>query len=301
MAKHTDLLQVLLDDTVQKYLDIPDIENININKEGEVFIEVAGKPKECVKDKNLTIRKLKDLADTIATTNGLVYKSSYQPLSSKLKDGTRVQVNQMPCIASGVTFSFRKRAVNKFSISDFGLTKKQVTLLENAVKDRKNIIVCGGTGSGKTTFLECLVKHIEPTRRVISVEDPQEIIFDHIEDIVSFSITEVESHARAMELSYIKADCLRKTPDSIIVGEIREAIMAEGFLELINTGHEGSMSTVHANNTSAAIDALINKIIKLTDGKGEEAIRRELQNALDYVVFIGRDKDGNRRAVIEQF
>jgi type IV secretion system protein VirB11 len=299
MAKDTDLLQKLLDQSVQKYLDIPEVENININKPCEVFVECSGKPKEHFNDPNLNMQALKFLSQTIATANNINYRPMEETLSAKLKDGTRVQVNQMPCVASGFTMSMRKRNKNKYSLESFGLAKKDVDFLVKAVEEHKTIIVSGGTSSGKTTFLELLCRHIPKNRRLVTIEDPQEITFEQI-DVSPFAVTKVNNRERESELSYISADTLRKSPQSVIFGEIREGILATSFLNLVNTGHEGSMTTLHANSPSGAIDALINKIIRETDGKGEESIKRELHASIDIIIQLSKDDKGNRKAYFEK-
>lgn len=299
MAKNVDLLQSLLDQTIQKYLDMEHVENININKAFEVWVERAGEPKERCEDKNLDISTLQSLARTIATTNGIDYNAETETLSAKLRDGTRVQVNQMPCIASGFTMSLRKKSGKKFDIKDFGLSEEDTNSLKQAVKDHKTIVVSGGTSTGKTTFLECLCREIDINRRLITIEDPPEINFPQ-PDIVQFAVTQVNRKDREAELSYISIDTLRKTPQSVIFGEIREGILAETFLTLINTGHEGSMTTLHANSPVGAIDSLTNKILHVTDGRGEDSIRRELFNNINIIIQLYRDEKGVRKAYFEE-
>ena len=297
MTQTPKLLQNKLDNTIQKYLDIPNVENININKPKEVYFEIAGGIREKADDENLTRVKLEDLANTIAAYNGIIWSPDKETLSAKLPDGTRVEVFQTPAVISGFSMSLRKRKNSVFSFSDFGVTKEQEDMLIKAVKSRKSILVSGGTSSGKTTFLEILCKSIPSDTRLITIQDPMEIEFDQ-QNRIDLTVTTTDIQERSKQLSDICNTALRQNPDSIIFGEIREKTMAFTYRVASNTGHDGCMATIHANNPDAAIKRLVN-LVHSHEGGLKDPIEQEILDCTNIIIQLTKARNGTRKAEIK--
>jgi len=291
------VLKIKLESTIQKYLDIPNVENININKPGEVFWEVSGGVRNCSEDPNLTKTNLSDLAEIIAAYNGIQWKSDEDTLSAKLPDGTRVEVYKTSSVTSGFSMSLRKRKSNNFTIVDFGITGQQERKLIEAVRERKNILLSGGTSTGKTSLLEILAQYIPAETRLITIQDPIEISFAQ-PNRLDLAITTAEIEKRVKELSDICMTAMRQNPDSIIFGEIREKTMAYTYRTASNTGHDGCMATIHANNTRAALERLTN-LVYAAEGGDKTTIHKELYECIDIVIQLTKSPKGMRTAEID--
>lgn len=291
------ILQKQLNNTIQKYLDIPHVENININEPNAVFYEVAGGKRHYQEDTNLTKLALMDLAEVIATYNGIAWKADKETLSAKLPDGTRIEVFATNAVMSGFSMSCRKRKSNAFTFQDFGVDKEQEKLLEKSVIERDNIIVSGGTSTGKTTFLEMLCQFIPNETRLITIQDPVEIQF-HQPNTLDLTITTTDIKQRNKQLADICNTALRQNPDSIIFGEIREKTMGYTYRIASNTGHDGCMATIHANDPQSAVNRLVN-LVHAQEGGEKSSIDEEIRNATDIVIQLKKVKDGKRTADIE--
>jgi len=195
--------------------------------------------------------------------------------------------------------SLRKRQVNKWQLKDFGFTPEQIEFLKASISARKTILISGGTSTGKTTILELLCRFIPADTRLITIQDPIEITFIQ-ENRLDLTVTEIQPEARNLQLEYIAATALRQNPDSVIFGEIREKTMASAFRQLINTGHEGSMATIHANNPALAISRLVN-LIHSRDGGDKNTVKEELLSTIDFAIQVEHNHQGQRKAYFEQF
>lgn len=298
-VEQTSLLQKKLDQTIQKYLDIPHVENININKPCEVFYEVSGGKREKVEDPNLTLTVLRDLGEIIATNNDISWKSDQDTLSAKLPDGTRVEILQSKSVISGFSMSLRKRKSNAYTLADFGFDDVAAERIINAVQNRANILVSGGTSTGKTSLLEIIASYIPKEIRLITIQDPIEIEFLQ-PNTLNLTVTSSDLDKRNKELNDIAMTAMRQNPDSIIFGEIRERTMAYTYRVASNTGHDGCMATIHANNPDAAIERLAN-LVHAQEGGDKKDIIKELIDCIDIVVQLRKEMDGRRTAEIKYF
>lgn len=289
----------MLADTLQPYLEMPKVENININRPKEVFVEFTGGKRERFEDNKLSLTALQSLARLIATINGLSYNPEKSTLSGKLKDGTRVEIYQTNAVSSRFSMALRKRYPGMWGLKDFGFSPKDITWLEKAVIDKKTMLVSGGTSTGKTTVLELLADFIPMDRRLITIQDPKEIHFKTPNNL-ELTITETDYDKRRQQLDDLSATAMRQNPDSVIIGEIRESVLAGAFRQLSNTGHPGSMASIHANDPQGAIRRMAN-LIHAREGGVKDTIQEELLDTIDYIIQINRVGKGKRIARIEQF
>lgn len=293
----SNLLQKHLDDTIQPYLDIPTVEDININAPTEIFYECAGGQKSQKIDKNLSRTALMDLSTAIANYNGINWHHDRKPLSARLPDGERIEVVANKAATSTFTMSIRKRLPNHYKLKDFGLTEKQEKYLIKAVKDHKNIVVSGGTSSGKTSFLENLCNYIPADNRIISIQDPVEINFEH-DNQVSYEIFGNDKAERRDALEALITSALRQNPERLIFGEVREELMAEAALIASNTGHDGGMYTIHASSPEGAISR-IRDLVYRERGGDIKMIEKEARQVIDIVIQLKKSRDGKRTAEIK--
>ena len=287
-----------IDRTFGKYLSMEGVENVNVNRPYEVFCEFGGGVRERFEDKSLSLAALQTFAELVATANGQFYDPEIATLSAKLPDGTRVEIFQSNAVGSGFSAALRKRYPGRFQLKDYGFKDKEIEWLIDSVINRKTMLVSGGTSTGKTTVLEILCGYIPKQRRLITIQDPKEIDFG-IPNILDIALTETDFEKRKKQLQAIAATAMRQNPDSVIIGEIRERVMASAFRQLSNTGHPGSMASIHANDPQSAIARMANLIQEQTGGV-RDVIVYELKDAIDYIIQIEKNKDGTRSAYIEE-
>lgn len=271
---------------LRRYLDKPGLIELSINKPGEVWIEgVEGW--ECRNDSALTETLLLDLSAALATASGQSFSASAPTLATALPGyGYRVQVVSGQMVSSGIALSIRAGTAKRFPLEGY-MPAEEAERLAQAVKDRKNIIVCGGTGSGKTTFLNSLLTHVPAHERIGTIEDTQELIIDNPN---RFALLKSKSGTDLGGVTYktlINA-MMRMRPDRIIMGEL-DIENTVPFLRLLNTGHGGSAATLHADSPEEAIDALV--LNAQLDGlANRDAVQEYATKALDVLVHVHQDR-----------
>ena len=218
----------------------------------------------------------------------------------RLADGSRVNVVTKPLALDGTSISIRKFSKHKRNLEELSeggaLTKEMVELLSRAVMARLNIVVSGGTGAGKTTLLNALSFKIGQKERVVTIEDAAELQLNQ-EDIVRLETRpeSIEGGGQITQRDLVK-NALRMRPDRIILGEVRGGECFD-MLQAMNTGHDGSLCTVHANNARDALIRLENMVLMANLQLPLNAIRRQIGGAVNMVVQIERMRDGKRRVV----
>jgi pilus assembly protein CpaF len=238
------------------------------------------------------------VAQRIASAIGRRVDESSPILDARLADGSRVNVIIPPLSLKGPSLSIRKFSKNAMSFSNFvkfGTVSAEMSrALEIAARCRLNIIISGGTGSGKTTLLNALSSTIEPTERIVTIEDAAEL------QLQQPHVVQLETRAANLEgqgqvtQGDLLRNALRMRPDRIILGEVRGP-EAFDMMQAMNTGHDGSMSTVHANSGRDALSRIENMILMASANLPIEAIRGQMVSALDLVVQTARMRDGVRR------
>lgn len=296
--------QVLMDELmglgpIEPLLRMPQISEIMVNGPDRVFVEVGGKLAETgihFSDN----RHLVQIIQRIVQPLGRHVDESSPMVDARLSDGSRVNAVINPLALDGASLTIRKFSDKKLTTEDlikFGsMTDGMALFLETAVKFRKNILVSGGTGSGKTTLLNVLSQFIPQNERVVTVEDSAELKLSH-RNIVRLEArpANIEGKGR-VTIRDLVINCLRMRPDRIIVGECRGA-EALDMLQAMNTGHDGSLTTAHANNPRDALARLENMVMMAGFELPSSAIREQIASAIDLIVQQTRMPDGSRKIV----
>jgi pilus assembly protein CpaF len=274
---------------IQHLILDPDISEIMVNGPEHIFIERVGYL-QSVPDVKLTHESLIVAVKNIARRLGDDISEAKPILDSRLPDGSRVAAVIPPCSIHGVALTIRKFNSHKFGMKDLikvgTVTPELAKRLEDLVVQRKNILICGGTGSGKTTLANVLMEFIPSDERIVLIEDTAEI---HIqsENVLRFEARREQNGLPAVTIRDLLQAALRHRPDRIIVGEIRGG---EGFdlLQLLNTGHSGTLSTVHANCAAQGISRFTTCVLQSGVEMPYRAIKTNIAESLDVVVQIER-------------
>jgi type IV secretion system protein VirB11 len=295
------------------------IQEISINQPGEVWVEKYGDMR-CDKIPQLTLDHLRSLTHLIAQSTSQNISEEKPLLSATLPGGYRIQIVFPPaCADGGIAMSIRKQANIVMSLEDyasrgaFDQTKtaqnvadpldellgglyaqgKVKEFISHAVKGKKNIIISGGTSTGKTTFMNAALGEIPSAERIITVEDAREVQIDHIPNRVHLMVSKGgQGRAKVTTQELIEA-CLRLRPDRIIVGELRGA-EAFSYLRAVNTGHPGSIATVHADSPMLAIEQLILMIMQADLGITRDQIKSYVESVIQVIIQLKRGEKGRR-------
>jgi len=275
------------------------VNDILVNGPQQIFVERAGK----LELTNITFKDEKHLLriiDKIVTAVGRRVDESNPYVDARLADGSRFNAMVPPIAVDGSLVSIRKFKKEKLAIDDlvrFGaFTEEMATYLQAAVSCRLNIIVSGGTGSGKTTTLNALSSFIDNSERILTIEDTAEL------QLQQTHVGRMESRPANVEGkgAVSQRDCLRNAlrmrPDRIIVGETRGEEVID-MLQAMNTGHDGSMTTIHANTARDSVSRLENMIAMAGIEMPLKAVRAQVASAVNLIVQISRLQDGSRRMV----
>ena len=283
---------------LNELLNDPNISEIMVNGPNEVYVEIDGK---LLRDDTVSFinsehilriiqRMVQPLGKTIDTVNPMV--------DSRLADGSRINAIIPPLSVNGPILTIRKFKKSLSSVDDLlrngTLTRDMAIFLECCVKAKMNIIVCGGTGSGKTTILNILSSFIGNNERVITIEDAAELRL-HQSHVIPLETRVMNYDANGeVTMRDLVRNSLRMRPDRIIVGEVRGA-EAFDMLQAMNTGHEGSLTTLHANGAIDALNRLETMVLMGNMEIPVIAIRDYIKNAIDIVVTVERLSDGRRK------
>lgn len=286
-------------DILQNLVEDASITEIMINGPDNVFIEQEGRLSRL--DTGFeSVEKLKDVIQQIVAGCNRVVNEASPIVDARLKNGARVNVVLSPIALNGPIVTIRrfpdKPITMEGLIQKNSLPPQVAEFLKKLVTAKYNIFISGGTGSGKTTFLNVLSGFIPKDERIITIEDSAELQLQGIQNLVCLETrnSNVEGCQEITIRDLIKAS-LRMRPDRIIVGEVRGA-EASDMLQCLNTGHEGSMSTGHANSAGDMLLRLENMILMAMDIP-LEAIRRQIASGIDVIVHLGRLRDRSRRVL----
>jgi pilus assembly protein CpaF len=286
-------------DVLQPIIEDKSVTEIMINGPDTIFIERSGKITR-LDVKFESSRKLEDVIQTIVSKVNRTVNESTPIVDARLEDGSRVGVVLAPIALNGPIVTIRKfpdKAMTIEQLIDYGsITVEVAGLLERMVRAKYNILVSGGTGSGKTTFLNALSNYIPKDERIITIEDSAELQITGIENIVRLETrnANTEGKGEVTIRDLIKAS-LRMRPERIIVGEVRGA-EALDMLQAMNTGHDGSLSTAHANSTRDMLSRLETMVLSGSQIP-LEAIRQQIASAIDIIIQLSRIRDKSRRTV----
>ncbi len=275
------------------------VADILVNGPFMIYVERRGKL-ELTKLKFRNDAHVLHVAQRIASSIGRRIDGSSPMLDARLADGSRVNVIISPLSLRGTCVSIRKFSRNVLEFSKFielgTLSPALGRALEIAARCRLNIIISGGTGSGKTTVLNALSGLIDPSERIITIEDAAELQLQQPHVIqLETRPPNIEGHGEVTQRDLMR-NCLRMRPDRIIVGEVRGS-EAFDMMQAMNTGHSGSMSTIHANSARDALARIENMILMANANLPMRAIRGQIVSAIDLLIHTERMRDGVRRVV----
>ncbi|CAG9001545.1 MAG: hypothetical protein CENE_03567 [Candidatus Celerinatantimonas neptuna] len=284
---------------LQPLMDDESINDIMVNGADHIFIERNG----LVEKSDITFvdeQQVLDIAKRIAARIGRRVDESVPMCDARLADGSRVNIVVPPIAIDGTSISIRKFKKQKLGLEDLtendSMSPEMAKLLAIAARCRLNVLISGGTGSGKTTLLNALSHYISPKERIVTIEDAAELQLQQPHVVRLETRTAGIEGSGAIGQRQLVINSLRMRPDRVIVGECRGAEAFE-MLQAMNTGHDGSMTTLHANTPRDAITRVESMVMMATSSLPLEAIRRTIVSAIDLIIQISRLHDGSRRLI----
>ena len=303
---------------LQTWLSCSEVSEISINRPGEIWVERRGAiTRESAPE--LTRQHLQDLARLIATDTGQTISPEQPLLSAVLPEGQRVQIVFPPAVnESTIGFSIRKSSLLDFDLNWYGQNgclgaspvrekrhhheleqlrelqraHRYQELLTVAIQQKRNILISGGTSTGKTTFLNALLKQIPRDDRIVTIEDVPEINVTQPNSLSLFASRGRQGRSK-IDIQDLLEASLRLRPDRIIIGELRGA-EAFSFLRAVNTGHPGSIATLHADTPLLALEQLVLMVMQKNLGLSREQIENYIRLVIDVVVQLKRGENGVR-------
>ena len=300
----------------------PDVTDIYVNRPGEVWAETLGGAVERYEAPGLDVPTLDRLARQIAALSHQGISREHPLLSASLPDGSRVQIAAPPATRGPMAIAIRKHISSDLALDDYvtagafagtvrgtapGKSETDLHLAEllaasdvagmlaAAVKARKNILVSGGTSTGKTTFLNALIREIPAEERLILIEDTPELHQHHDNLVGLLAVRGSQGEARVTATDLLAAS-LRMRPDRIILGELRGE-EAYTFLRAINTGHPGSMTSVHADSAERAIEQIVLLVLQAGTQLSRDDVRHYVRSTVD--VYVQLQRVGGKRSVAQ--
>lgn len=311
---------------LKAFLDDRDVVEISVNRPGQVYVERLGfAPMEFYEIPELTAAEIVNIGERVAASTNQFVSPANPILSAALPSGERIQVVLPPAAPDGGALSIRKQVVGNFTLEDYreggsldhvtvavcGLSETEQALIaqlsakdiygfiRTAIAGRLSILISGGTSSGKTTFLNACLKSVDPHERIITLEDTREL-FPPQKNAVHLLASRGDQGTAKVTIQSLLEASLRMRPDRLFVGEVRGS-EAFAFLRAINTGHPGSMSTVHADTPLGAYEQLAMMVMQsgLSAGYPKADLISYIQSVIPIVIQLRRE--GGRRGVSEIF
>lgn len=281
-------------------MDDDSITEVMVNGPDNIFIERSGRVVKLDKQFE-SQRRLEDIIQRIVGLAGREVNQANPICDTRLPNGSRVNVVLPPIALCGPTITIRKFSKSPMTIQrliQYGsITQEIADKLEILVKAKYNIFISGGTGSGKTTFLNALSNYIPKDERIITIEDSAELQIKGIDNLVSLETRNANaSGAGQITIRDLIKSSLRMRPERIIVGEVRGG-EALDMLQAMNTGHDGSLSTGHANSTRDMLSRLETMVLQGSEGLPLEAIRQQIASAVDIIIHLSRLRDRTRKTM----
>ena len=285
-------------DILQSFIEDKSVTEVMINGYENVFVERAGALTKLDRGFDSEEKLMDVIQQIVAGCNRTVNEAS-PIVDARLADGSRVNIVLPPVALSGPTVTIRRfpeKPVTMEGLLRFGSITEEVSeFLQTLVRAKYNIFISGGTGSGKTTFLNVLSGFIPSDERVITIEDSAELQLQGIENLVRLETRNGGQGAEEISIRDLIRSSLRMRPDRIVVGEVRGG-EALDMLQCLNTGHDGSMSTGHANSSKDMLSRLENMVLMATE-LPLSAVRAQIASGLDVIVHLGRLRDRTRKVL----
>lgn len=286
-------------DILQPLLDDPAVTEIMVNSHNEIFYEQNGKIHP-FKGSFGQLSRLEDMIQSIVSKVNRTVNESQPIVDARLADGSRVHVVLPPVALKGPTLTIRKFSRHPLTMEDLvkrqSVSREAADFLKLAVIAKYNLFISGGTGSGKTTFLNALSGFIPHDERIITIEDSAELQIRQVNNLVSLETRNANTEGKGqIGMRELIRASLRMRPNRIIVGEVRGGEALE-MLQAMNTGHDGSLSTGHSNSSKDMLSRLETMVL-MGAPLPVQVIRQQIASALDILVHLSRMRDGSRRVV----
>lgn len=277
------------------YISKKNAVEVRMNRPTEVIVTFADGSKKFESDPQLNFQFLKNMAQILANKTGQIFTEENPILSAKISGGHRVQIMGFDSTSHGFAMVIRIKRHVDYKFSDFGLSPETEKTIISAIKNRNTILISGGTGSGKTTFTNMLIPHIAADERIVTIEGVAELEVPH-KDWCPLTYSENGTSISGNTAAGLLRASLRLSPDRLILGEIHTE-NAHVFAQAINTGHEGSIATIHANGPASAIVALIAKMILSghADSGSIGILKDQICQDIKGVMQIDRDHHTHKR------
>ncbi len=284
-------------DVLQELIEDPSVSEIMVNGPRQIFIEKNGR----LSESDLyfdSAQKLEDVVQQMVSHSNRIINEASPIVDARLSDGSRVNIVLSPVAIEGPIITIRKfpnQPITMERLLELGSLSKEVAdFLRQLVIAGYNIFISGGTGSGKTTFLNVLSNYIPPNERIITIEDSAELQIRNIPNLVRLEVRNSNSEgSNEITIRDLIKTSLRMRPDRIIVGEVRDAAAID-MLQALNTGHDGSLSTGHANSVTDMLSRL-ETLVLLGTQIPLLAVRKQIASAVDIIIHLGRLRDRSRR------
>lgn len=286
-------------DVLQELIEDEDVTEIMVNGPHHIFIEKEGKLYETGLEFD-SRERLEDIAQQIASEGNRIVNETTPILDVRLADGSRVNIVMPPIALEGPVITIRKFPKEALTMKKLikmeAITAEAAQFLKGLVEAKYNIFISGGTGAGKTTFLNILSNYIPATERIITIEDSAELQIQNVDNLVRMEARNANVEGKnQITIRDLIRSALRMRPDRIIVGEIRDATAID-MLAAMNTGHDGSLSTGHANSPKDMLNRLETLVLMGMDIP-LIAIRQQISSAIDIIVHLGRLRDRSRKVL----
>lgn len=286
----TNKLKTFIDEISKK----SGITEVIINNLDNVYVEKDG---EMIRiDVNFSNEEIEDFCQDLAFQNKKIFSPENPIMDGNLPDGSRVNLIHSNYTKASHVLTIRRymKNIKQFETAPdiFGLNPDWVFFLKTLVKARLNVVVSGGTGVGKTTFLNLLLQEISPKERIITIEDTRELQFG-LPNVVRLESRPIVGEMPGLTTRELLKNTLRMRPDRIIVGECRGGEVFD-LLQAMNTGHEGSMTSIHANSPGECLLRLENLFLLAGYDLPIKALRHQISTAIDFIIQLRRDKEGKR-------
>lgn len=286
-------------DVLQELIEDEDVTEIMVNGPQHIFIEKEGKLYETGLEFD-SRERLEDIAQQIASEGNRIVNETTPILDVRLADGSRVNIVMPPIALEGPVITIRKFPKEALTMKKLikmeAITAEADQFLKGLVEAKYNIFISGGTGAGKTTFLNILSNYIPATERIITIEDSAELQIQNVDNLVRMEARNANVEGKnQITIRDLIRSALRMRPDRIIVGEIRDATAID-MLAAMNTGHDGSLSTGHANSPKDMLNRLETLVLMGMDIP-LIAIRQQISSAIDIIVHLGRLRDRSRKVL----
>lgn len=271
------------------------ITEVIVNDTNRVFVERAGTLIQL--NVELTREDIDEFIADVADYNKKSCDAEHPILDGNLPDGSRINIITPPFVKDCPSITIRKylKFIKSFDQNNtiFGLNEKWVHFLKALVHSRMNIIVSGGTGAGKTTFLNLMLNEVSQKERIVSIEDTIELAINHPNSVRLEARHSSLASSQSLGVTDLVKNTLRMRPDRIILGEVRGGELFD-LLQAMNTGHEGSMTSLHANSPVECLERMENLFLLSGFDLPYKVVRKQILSAVDFIVQISRDREGNR-------